>query len=201
MQGEAEGPKWRPWAEPLCLGSFNFLLGSSGLRLGEGSHGGKAGGAGGLRNWGSSDHSGPQLPLARATTHPAILAPLSHSGSQSQPNWLCCGLRGSQWPLRCGWRETQVLGTLGSPGPQAWVVWLMLVHASCHGCWSPWPLCVVCACEDRETSVQPADPCWARSLMARCSPPLGRCHQVRVGARFLLPQPGWRRGQEEAVGL
>lgn len=35
MQGEAEGPKWRPWAELLCLGSFNFLLGSSGLRLRE----------------------------------------------------------------------------------------------------------------------------------------------------------------------
>lgn len=30
---ETEGLKWPPWAELLCLGSFNFLLGSSGLRL------------------------------------------------------------------------------------------------------------------------------------------------------------------------
>lgn len=33
MEGEAGGWKWRRWAEPLRLGSFNFLLGSSGLRL------------------------------------------------------------------------------------------------------------------------------------------------------------------------
>lgn len=50
MEGEAEGPKWRPWAELLCLGSFNFLLGSSDLRLGEGSHGGRAEGTSGLWN-------------------------------------------------------------------------------------------------------------------------------------------------------
>lgn len=51
----AEGLKWHLWAELLCLGSFNHLLGSAGLRpWGEGSHGRKAEGT----NWslGSRDH-------------------------------------------------------------------------------------------------------------------------------------------------
>lgn len=50
MEGEAEGLKWHPWAELLCLGSFHFLLGSLGLRLREGSHGGKAKATHGLWN-------------------------------------------------------------------------------------------------------------------------------------------------------
>lgn len=33
---EAKGLKCPPWAELLCLGSFNHLLGPSGLRLGGG---------------------------------------------------------------------------------------------------------------------------------------------------------------------
>lgn len=48
-----------------------------------------------------------------------------------------------------------MLGALGSPGPQAWVVWFTPVHVSCRGCWFLCPLCsvCVCVCEDRETFV------------------------------------------------
>lgn len=125
-------------------------------------------------------------------THPAILSPLSHSWSQSARLVVLWALGAHSssgphtepvlWPsLRCGWWEAEVLGTLGSPGPQAWVVWCTPVHVSCRGCWFR-GLYVVCMCGDRETSVQPANTCLARSLMARCSLTLGRRHQVRVGA-------------------
>lgn len=40
MEGRRRGSEVHPWAEPLCLGSF--LPGSLGLRLGKGSHRGKA---------------------------------------------------------------------------------------------------------------------------------------------------------------
>ena len=74
-----------------------------------------------------------------------------------------------------------VTGALGRPRPRAWGVWSEPVHASCRGGWflvaSLW-----CVCVNRETLVHPTNRFRARFLIACCSPTLGRCHQVGVGA-------------------
>lgn len=50
---------------------------------------------------------------------------------------------------------------------------------------------VVCSCDEREILSQADDPCLTRVLMIHRSLTLGRCHQVRVRARFLFTQRGW----------
>lgn len=104
------------------------------------------------------------------------------------------------WVLGIAVAFSEVAEALGSPGPKPGWSGLRqcmpraVVAGSCG-------LYVVCACEVRETSTPASYPCPARTLTACCSPTLGRCHQVRVRARFLLAQPGWQWGQEEAFGL
>lgn len=64
---EADGLQWPPWAELLCLGSFNRLLRSSGLRPGVGQPWKESRGS----NWnlGSSDHF-TQVPSSLWPLHP-----------------------------------------------------------------------------------------------------------------------------------
>lgn len=143
MEGEAEGLKGCPRAEPLCLGSFNFLLGSLGLRLGEGRVEGRQRAQ---VTFGTEALVTVQVPSSlwpMPPTHPALISPLSHSRSQSARLVVL-------WALGFTVAFSKVWlvggGGVGDPG-EPWAPSLGgLVYASaCLVPWLlvPWPICSV----------------------------------------------------------